>query len=256
MLVGWKYASASVVGTSHLSSPDPICQDANRCTYIPDAHALICVVSDGAGSAPCSAEGSQLACEIVVREASYAPASELCKKSFALATLTTVREELLLKSEESGSRLKDFACTLLVAILKGDSTAFWQIGDGAICFRLSGEDSFHYAFWPTKGEYANITEFVTDDNALDELQFDDAPLPIIDLALFSDGLERLALDFALGEVHARFLTPLFPYLRKGNPGHLEDISSQMRDFLGSERVNNHTDDDKTLILATLEADGD
>jgi hypothetical protein len=255
MLGGWKYASASVIGTSHSSSPEPVCQDANQCIYLPDSGVLICVVSDGAGSAVRSDEGSRLACEIVVREASCASVDEVVKRSFALSTLTIIREEFLAKSLEDGARFKDFACTLLVAILSGNSVAFWQIGDGAICFRLSGEDFFHYAFWPAKGEYANVTEFVTDDNASDELQFDDGSHSIADLALFTDGLERLALDFALGEVHTRFLAPLFPYLRGGQPGHLEEISSRMREFLTSERVNSHTDDDKTLILATLEADG-
>ena len=253
---GWKYASASVIGTSHSKSTESVCQDANQCVYLHDSGVLICVVSDGAGSAARSDEGSRLACEVVVREASCASEEEVCKRSFALSTLSIIREELLAKSQEDGARFKDYACTLLVAILNGDSVAFWQIGDGAICFRLSGEDLFHYAFWPAKGEYANVTEFVTDDNTSDELQFDDGSHSIVDLALFTDGLERLALDFALGEVHTGFLAPLFPYLRRGQPGHLEEISSQMREFLGSARVNTHTDDDKTLILATLEADGD
>jgi hypothetical protein len=256
MLGGWKYASASIIGTSHSSSSESVCQDANQCIYLQDSGVLICVASDGAGSALRSDEGSRIACEIVIREGSCASPDEVCKHAFALSTLVIIRAELLAKSQKDGARLKDFACTLLVAVIKNGSAAFWQIGDGAICFRFSGEDSFHFAFWPAKGEYANVTEFVTDENAIEELQFDDSSQSVVDLALFTDGLERLALDFALGEVHAPFLTPLFPYLRRGQPGHLEDISSQMRHFLGSERVNNHTDDDKTLILATLEADGD
>jgi hypothetical protein len=253
---GWKYASASVIGTSHLKTAEPVCQDANQCTYLPDSGVLICVISDGAGSASRSNEGSQLACEVVTREASSALSSEVCTQSFAVSTLNRIREELLLKAQESNSRLKDFACTLLVAILKDEARAFWQIGDGAICFRFADDDSFHYAFWPAKGEYANVTDFVTDENVLEELQFDNQTPAIVDLALFTDGLERLALDFALGEVHSRFLVPLFPYLRRSQPGHLEHISSQMQAFLSSERVNTQTDDDKTLILATLGVDGD
>jgi hypothetical protein len=186
---------------------------------------------------------------------SCAAPNEVSERSFSVFVLSEIRAALLLKSQEIGARFNDFACTLLVAILNGDSAAFWQIGDGAICFRLSGEESFKYAFWPAKGEYANITEFVTDENAADELQFDSGCLSIVDLALFTDGLERLALDFTLGEVHNRFLAPLFPYLRGGDPGHSEEVSSKMREFLSSARVNSHTDDDKTLILATLEADG-
>ena len=116
------------------------------------------------------------------------------------------------------------------------------------------EEGLHFAFWPTKGEYANVTEFVTDPMATEELQFDAGDMPIVDLAMFSDGLERLALDFNAGEVHAPFFSGLFPYLYRCSPGHLLELESQMSAFLGSERVNARTDDDKTLILATRQHD--
>ena len=59
-------------------------------------------------------------------------------------------------------------------------------------------EGLHYAFWPAKGEYANVTEFVTDANASEELSFDEGTLCIQDLAIFSDGLERLEADIRVG----------------------------------------------------------
>jgi hypothetical protein len=95
-----------------------------------------------------------------------------------------------------------------------------------------------------------MTEFVTDPNASDRLGFECENLAVGDLALFSDGLERLALDFALRQPHGPFFTPLFPYLHRRPEGHQVELEEQIAAFLGSERVNAQTDDDKTLILAT------
>src|SRR6185437_980610 len=98
----------------------------------------------------------------------------------------------------SGLKVRQYACTLLVAIVSANQAVFWQVGDGAMCFRLDGEESFHYAFWPEKGDYANVTFFVTEPNAEEHLEFDITKGEIVELAVFSDGLERLALDFVAG----------------------------------------------------------
>ena len=119
-----------------------------------------------------------------------------------------------------------------------------------MCFRLRDEDTFQYAFWPEKGDYANVTFFVTDAKAEEHLEFDVTDGEILELAAFSDGIERLALDFVAGEAHSGFFNGLFPHLRSLEPGHSARVSAQLTDFLASERVNKRTDDDKTLILAS------
>jgi hypothetical protein len=254
MTGGWKYVGASVIGTSHLKSSAGICQDSHRCVYIDGLEALVCVVSDGAGSAARAEEGSDLACDVVVQRARAATQVEAYSRDFALSILAQIRETLAESAETAGRLLRDYACTLLVSIAGREKTAFWQLGDGAICFRVRSKEEMHYAFWPAKGEYANVTEFVTDANAAEELRFDGGDLQLVDLALFSDGLERLALDFKTGEVHSPFFSSLFPYLYHNTEGHLVELEEQMRAFLSSERLNARTDDDKTLILATRESD--
>jgi len=249
---GWKYAAASVIGTSHLKSSDGECQDSHCFRYDSERDLFVCAVSDGAGSAVFSALGSQLASSLAVERVSKAPDEVLHQPELARDTLTTIRDELINKAEGAGARLRDFASTLLVAIIHASTVTFWQIGDGAMCFRFRGEDHFNYAFWPAKGEYANVTQFITDENFLDEVEFDSTCADIVDLAVFTDGLERLALDFKAGEAHTKFFTGLFSYLHAQSPGHLIDIESKLAQFLSSDRVNSKTDDDKTLVLATTE----
>lgn len=250
MSAGWKYAAASVIGTSHLKSPDGECQDSHSYACDETRDLLVCAVSDGAGSAKYSRIGSQLASSLAVELVKCASDDVLGTRDFARATFVQIREALDLKAAEMGQDVREFACTLLVAIVRESQTTFWQIGDGAICFRLRDEEAFHYAFWPAKGEYANVTQFLTDATFLDEFEFDSTQAELVDLALFSDGLERLALDFKTGEAHARFFTGLFPYLYGGQPGRLTEIEERLGVFLASERVNSKTDDDKTLVLAT------
>ena len=71
-----------------------------------------------------------------------------------------------------------------------------------------------------------------------------------ELALFTDGLQALALHFVSREVHAPFFEPMFERLRQEPPGDAPGLEAELRAFLDSAEVNRRTDDDKTLVLAT------
>jgi hypothetical protein len=248
---GWRYAAASVIGTSHQTSPEGICQDSHGFQFLDTVGAFVGVVSDGAGSASQSKVGSRLTCDFILKRIAETPDSLLFSNSLAADVLERLRVELQRVADDAGLTMRDFACTMLVAIVTPERAAFWQIGDGAICFRAHDQDRFSYVFWPEKGDYANVTFFVTDQSAQTHLEFDVADTDIADLAIFSDGLERLALDFVSGEAHTAFFNGLFPPVRSlVNPGCSAELSAQISGFLGSERVNKRTDDDKTLLLAS------
>jgi hypothetical protein len=66
--------------------------------------------------------------------------------------------------------------------------------------------------------------------------------------LFSDGLQRLALDLNLQIPHPGFFKAMFPPLQSPQEGFAQELSSSLAAFLSSNRINDRSDDDKTLIL--------
>ena len=92
-----------------------------------------------------------------------------------------------------------------------DSAAFAQVGDGAIVHG-QGQD-FRVAFWPEPAEYANATDFITDDSFCDRIRFDTIEEAMTEVAAFTDGLQRVALDFSARAPHLGFFGPLFSAIR-------------------------------------------
>jgi hypothetical protein len=141
---------------------------------------------------------------------------------------------------------RQLACTLLATLVGDDWAAFAQIGDGVIVF--NGDTGYELAFWPDNGEYANTTRFLTDDDYRKHLRIEIVSRHVTDLAVLTDGLQMLALDFKGARVHDRFFEPLFRTVRN-NPNE-EALRTSLMEFMDSKRVNDRTDDDKTLLLAT------
>src|SRR5262249_23639620 len=158
---------------------------ANALRFVSDLGVFVGVVSDGAGSASQSKIGSQCACDIALAQIAAAQAECLFSNGLAADVLERIRIELQQRADDAGLAVREFACTLLVAIIGSHKAAFWQIGDGAICFRERDADRFGFAFWPEKGDYANVTFFVTDQTAQHRLEFDILSGGIAELAMFT-----------------------------------------------------------------------
>ena len=76
---------------------------------------------------------------------------------------------------------------------------------------MAGEPGEYRDLWPQHGEYANTTNFVTQDNITEAMEFETGP-PVNELALFSDGIERLVLDLSTRTVHSPAFRPIFEWL--------------------------------------------
>jgi len=89
---------------------------------------------------------------------------------------------------------------------------------------------------------------VTDDEV--QLRVSQHDGPFDRLAVMTDGIERLALDFALRVPHAPLLEGLTaPLARSASTGHHVALSRMLGDFLESPGVCGRVDDDKTVIVA-------
>lgn len=253
----WRYASATVVGTSHARTGQP-CQDAAICQVLlmADGSTLfVAVAADGAGSASRGGLGAALACDLFVDEAealvdcgqSVSDFSETVAKRW----IDRFQQEVSARAAVEGVTARDYACTVLATVVGTEGAAFFQIGDGAIVYSLRDEaDSYYCAFWPAKGEYANMTRFATDLAACEDFDFVNVDWRVDDVALFTDGIERLALEFASRTAFAPFFRAMFAPIRAAAPGSEAELSASLSNYLSSGSINERTDDDKSLILAS------
>ena len=71
---------------------------------------------------------------------------------------------------------------------------------------------------------------------------------IEDLILFSDGIYSVAVDYKTSKPHEPFLIPMIAPLR--NNIKVNGLNEKLENFLSSPKLNEKTDDDKTIILAS------
>jgi protein phosphatase 2C-like protein len=246
----WRYVAASVQGTSHQRNNTP-CQDYSTAIELSGASLLLLVCSDGAGSGSRSEVGSEVACRTLVDEvtefARLGGRIENVTRETAVEWLEAIRTKLDTQASALGLSPRDLACTLIAALIASDAAAFIQVGDGAVV-TVSADNNYRVVFWPDQGEYANTTYFVTGPDAADRLRVNICSEPVKDVALFTDGLQHVALRYESKTPHRPFFAPMFARLRSEE--HWQSLRDPLIGFLGSEAVSKRTDDDRTLVLAS------
>jgi hypothetical protein len=227
------------------------CQDRLACAVLPNG-GLVAVVSDGAGSAPRAEVGAQVAVQAVferLRRLGEGPAFPELLSALEDAALEA-RDAVLARAEAEGEEAASYAATLLALVDTPDGGAALQIGDGVIVVGEDG-DGWRWMFWPERGEYANTTRFLTDDDAADHVRVAELPGRTTDVAIMTDGLQSLALHYASHSVHEPFFQGMFhPLHVSSGSAEVPDLSASLEGFLSSERVRMRTDDDVSLIVAT------
>lgn len=248
----WKYAYASVIGTSHINS-NTTKQDFCKVEeyLVNDVMYLLVAVADGAGSAKYSDASSKYICKLFTRKAK----SWLDKNKITELTRDTVLSWFLLfqKVIARAVRLyhlespRDFATTLLFTILSVKGNIFIQIGDGVIAQGNSFD--INCVFLPQNGEYLNTTYFASDKNIAEHFMFTHNTDNIERLVMHTDGIELISFDFTRMKPHVRFFNPLFDQLESSDGFGIDKETSEfIAGFLNCERVNQKTDDDKTLVI--------
>jgi hypothetical protein len=264
----WKAVVDSAIGTSHERGNLP-CQDAGDYRRLFNGAVLIGAVSDGAGSAKHSEMGSKTAItttltyleswckqyEQKIANASPPPSQKEAENLFShvlqqsLTEITKAKEQLESQSRSS-LRLRDFACTLLVVVATPYWTMAMQVGDGFIVLRHHEQTDYQLVFLPTKGEYINEALFITSSDVRARWSVKVIPQPAVFLAIASDGIEGIAINWKSKEAPVSFFRPFEDTIRRNDPPAA--IQQDLKDWLSSPEVNKETDDDKTLLIAAFD----
>ncbi len=285
--MGWRLISRSVIGTSHQQQQLP-CQDYGCvCLATPPesdspTNVIVGVVADGAGSAQHADIGAKLVVETILRylvateeqlqkrhhswqRLPHPPTEAQIKKLF---TRAVVRAQTTLHQQASnhGYGVEALACTALAFLATPEWIAAMQIGDGFMVVRclpstaqlgapprtIPSEPDYQLLFQPDRGEFANQTTFVTSANALEEMQVCLVTRPQVFICVATDGLEKVALRLKDWVPFPPFFKPLEEYLWETPHPEVED--DYLVSFLTSDRLNERTDDDKTLLLCLYDED--
>jgi len=230
--------AASVAGASHVAG-GLVCQDAFR-VYEGDDVTVV-AVADGLGSAKRSDLGAQAAVAAAVDRAAEL-AADPCRAAVEGAVAARDALEKLACVEDCD--IRDLACTLIV-LVAADRVGVAHVGDGAAVGMCDGEP--YVISPPAPSEYVNEVDSLASDEWIDHIR----PVLCVDtldaVAVFTDGCHHAAVR--RGAAHAGFFGPLFDYVRSGVAA--EQGSTELTALLGGRKMGEHSDDDKTLVLATL-----
>lgn len=248
----WRYTAVSVRGSAHVRSGEP-CQDAQQASVLEraDGAVLLLVASDGAGSARYADTGAQLCVTTFAAELEQLVRADLLPvvldEQIARNLVQRVIDTLHERAAEAGATVRDYACTLLAAVVTDGQAYFWQRGDGAILREIGG--GYVPVFPPDRGEYVNETGFITDSGAAQAVRFLHLEERVERLAVLTDGLEPVTIISESGHGFERFFAPLFTRLTQSEAGFQASLAHSLAGLLDDGRVNSKTGDDKTLLLA-------
>ena len=188
------------------------------------------------------------------------------------------REGIKRRAEMVKADMADYHCTLILAAWVEDQVAAVQVGDAAAIVESDGVCKMLTV--PQRGEYVNETFFITEPH-YQQTKFTREANGITALALFTDGLQKDAVDFQNRKANGVFIPQAITILRnvgtencppKMNdplPADVETKSVKTEAGNGNTEIPQggislfhwltkqvgHTQDDMSLIVAARRCDG-
>lgn len=230
----WVTVAARCQGTAHARRAET-CQDAIRILHRGDT--LIAAVADGAGSAPRGGAGAALAVRTLT--------GTLARGQTMTLAFEHAADRLHHAATNSGLEPRALATTAIAIVADPVSITVGHIGDGAVVVLTQG--SWSPLSWPETGPFAGTTAFLSDDEAAPRITKLDTPVSAI--CAFTDGLERLVLDFSAKTAPPAFFERMFTPLAAAPTGPNRVLSTALSRYLQAPAVTERTDDDITLLLA-------
>ncbi len=131
---------------------------------------LVMFLADGAGSVSQGGEGATLAVnEAMAFMVQKVQDGELgLNDVLATNMVLTIRQRLFAEAEAKELAVRDFACTFLGLISSANGTLIMQIGDSGVVVDFG--HGLQLPLTPMVGEYANMTHFITDEDAVSRLE--------------------------------------------------------------------------------------
>ncbi len=246
----WRSIGAKAKGIAHAANGSP-CQDAFA--YAPLGPGLTAIaVADGAGSAIFSKAGAEISVQRAVRylqnvadlligdPSIWAPAIR--------AAFEAARGSIVDHARRQGNIPSEFATTLQVVVLGQTACCYGRVGDGGGVGRVGG--SLVPLAPAPDNSYANETRFLTSAQSEPDVFF--RPDHVSDCAVFTDGIQHLAMQLAQWKPHDPFFNPLFDFVRMTADASVAEGS--LSELLEAERFDRRTDDDRALVISVWTGD--
>ncbi len=246
----WRSVGAKATGLSHATTGLP-CQDAFAYASLGPSLTTI-AVADGAGSAPFSKSGAEIS---VARAVQYLRnVGELLGTAgdvwaFAVrGAFDAARASVLDFGRSQGIEANDLATTLQVVLLGHNACCYGRVGDGGGVGRIAGA-LVPLGPAPQNG-YANETLFLTSPAVEPDVVFHGKHMSAC--AVFTDGIQHLAMQLAQWKPHDPFFNPLFEFVRTSPD--MAAVEGSLTDLLSADRFDRRTDDDRTLVISVWTED--
>ena len=239
----WQFFQCAVTGRGHEQRQIP-CQDKTY-KFEYDGVSVISL-ADGAGSARLSHYGASRVSEFIAKDLAenfnkyYTNPNGVEVKKYMITVLKTELEAL---AEKHQCSIKDFASTLLFAAVKDDKFIIGHIGDGVIGYIKNNE--IKVATHPSNGEFANVTVFVTSNDAISSFRLlkGTTKSGIDGFVLFSDGTENSFYD----KRNKKISNAVKDIMNLVRVAKAEKIKDRITDFF-ERKIKQATTDDCSMAI--------
>ncbi len=237
------------VGVSHGLTGKPVCQDYHLLERL-DNDVLAIAVSDGAGSALHAEIGSETACRAAIGFLKDTHSNRKLYDENALDIVLAGVKAARKAVEEEASRRKlpvrDFSATFVLVLSIGSTVTVAQVGDCMVVAETQTGEVIALTT-PSRGEYANETTMLTSADALKSINSFQCCEPIQCIAVMTDGLLPITTIAPFYRPSVKTFPGLFAYSKGWS--NREEAIAELTGFLTSDRVQQGTGDDLTLVLA-------